>query len=113
MKKYIVTISDYTGKSEKRTIHAIEGKSVADVRKKILKKINKKGVDFTVYDPNEYTTDPYNVKHNGKWMTLGVKKGECHIYNNGIFWYTYNEKTKAAKKYKLNNDGSINGIRKW
>lgn len=116
MVRYIISASTFnydTGKSEKKIIYTMDGKSVADVRKKILKKNNKVGFDFSIYDPNEYTSDPYTVKYNGKWTTLGVKKGECHIYFNGIFWFTYNEKTKVAKKYKLNKDGTINGERKW
>ena len=116
MAMYVVSVSkfDYDkGKVTEKYIQTMEGKSVADVRKKLLRKNSEPGLEFSIYDPTEYTKDPYTVKYNGKLITLGVKKGECHIYLNGIFWFTYNEKTKVAKKYKLNKDGSLNGTRKW
>lgn len=117
-KKYNVSVSvwDYDkGKVITKDIFSLNGYdlSVAKIRKDLLKKYNKVGTQFTIYDALEPTNDPYTVKWKGKWVTLGVNKGECTIYYNGIFWITYNEKTKKFKKYKLNKDGTINGERKF
>lgn len=115
-KEYIVSISKWNydkGKIDEKKIITMAGKSVAEIRKSLLKKYNEIGIDFSIYDPAEMTNDPYTVKYNGKLIVLGVKKGECHIYYNGIFWFTYDERTKVARKYKLNKDGSLNGMRKW
>ena len=112
---YTVAVSKWDfskGKSVDKKILTIDGKSVAEVRKKILNKALKKysdpvGFDFNIYNPTEHTNDPVMTKFNGKWVTLGVEKGHGHIYANGIVWIT------PKHRYKLDKNGKIIGQSGW
>lgn len=115
-KEYNVSVSIwdfYKGEIGTKHLLTIKGKSVADVRRKVLKEHKEVGTNFTIYDPSEFTTDPVTVKWKGKTVILGVDKGKCYIYDNGIFWFTYNKKTKVFRKYKIRQDGTLSGMRKW